>query len=168
MLSYHTAQLSDLPFIIDVYNSTVASRMVTADTQPVTVESRLGWFAQHHPQTRPLWLLKWHDKACGWVSLSSFYGRPAFNKTAEISLYLHTDFRGQKLGIPILEYVESVCPALGIETIMSFIFGHNHPSIKLFKQAGYAQWGFLPTIAELDETKRDLVILGKKIVANLA
>jgi len=35
-----TALESDLPAIVEIYNSTVPSRMVTADTEPVSVESR--------------------------------------------------------------------------------------------------------------------------------
>jgi phosphinothricin acetyltransferase len=34
----------DLPAIIDIYNATIPGRMVTADLEPITVESRLRWF----------------------------------------------------------------------------------------------------------------------------
>ena len=34
----------DLKEIVDIYNSTIASREVTADTEPVTVEDRRQWF----------------------------------------------------------------------------------------------------------------------------
>ena len=32
---------ADLPAIVEIYNATIAGRMVTADTSPVTVESRV-------------------------------------------------------------------------------------------------------------------------------
>lgn len=168
MLTYRNAELSDLPFIVDVYNSTIASRMVTADLHPIQIEDRLKWFHQHNPTTRPLWIIYQADLACGWVSLSSFYGRAAFNKTAEISIYLHPDFRGQQLGEQIITHVEKQCPLFGIETILSFIFHHNYPSVKLFSRLGYQQWGLFPEVAELDNTKRDLVIFGKKLLNNRA
>ena len=38
------AELSDLEFIIDVYNQTIPSRMVTADITPITVKDRIDWF----------------------------------------------------------------------------------------------------------------------------
>lgn len=40
MITYTDATLDDLPFIVDVYNSTIACRQITADLQPVSVESR--------------------------------------------------------------------------------------------------------------------------------
>lgn len=33
------ARLEDLPRIVEIYNSTIESRMVTADLEPVTVEA---------------------------------------------------------------------------------------------------------------------------------
>ena len=44
------ASEADLPAIVAIYNSTVPSRMVTADTEPVTVESRLAWFREDGKQ----------------------------------------------------------------------------------------------------------------------
>ncbi|CAN5380241.1 hypothetical protein BH11PSE11_BH11PSE11_26510 [soil metagenome] len=38
--AHRLARLEDLPAIVAIYNSTVASRQVTADTEPVSVESR--------------------------------------------------------------------------------------------------------------------------------
>ena len=38
------ADMFDLPVIVDIYNSTIASRMVTADFEPISVENRIQWF----------------------------------------------------------------------------------------------------------------------------
>lgn len=86
-ITYRDASIEDLPVIVDIYNSTIPSRMVTADTKPVTVEERLAWFKEHNTSKRPLWVVEYEDEICGWVSLQSFYGRPAYNATAEISIY---------------------------------------------------------------------------------
>ncbi|OCG37907.1 MULTISPECIES: GNAT family N-acetyltransferase [unclassified Gilliamella] len=163
MITYHDATLEDLSFIVDVYNSTIAGRQVTADTVSVSVESRLEWFYQHNPNNRPIWLIKYQDRPCGWISLSSFYGRPAFYKTVEISLYLHQDFRGKKIGQFMVDKIEQFAKQAGIEAIFCYVFRHNLPSVNLFKKMQYQQWGLLPKIAELDNVQRDLVILGKRL-----
>ena len=162
MITYTDATLDDLPFIVEVYNSTIASRQVTADLQQVSVESRFAWFEQHNPRKRPLWLIKYQNQPCGWVSLSSFYGRPAYDKTVEISIYIHQDFRCKKIGQTAVREIESFAKQVGIDAILSYVFGHNVPSIKLFEKMHYQQWALLPNIAELDGIKRDLVILGKR------
>jgi len=162
-LNFRTALLSDLPLIVDIYNTTIASRMVTADTAPVTVESRENWFHAHVPGKRPLWMVEADGQVAGWISLQSFYGRPAYNATVEISIYLHPDFRGKGLGKAVLSYAIEQCPALGVETLLGFIFAHNQPSLLLFEKMGFEEWAHMPDIAELDGIKRSLKILGKKV-----
>ncbi|MCM3237970.1 N-acetyltransferase family protein [Heyndrickxia oleronia] len=162
-ITFKDASIEDLPIIVDIYNSTIPSRMVTADTEPVSINDRLGWFNEHNPNKRPLWVVVYVGQICGWVSLQSFYGRPAYDATAEVSIYLHENFRGKGLGKKILKKVIEECPKLSIDTLLGFIFGHNEPSIGLFSSFGFEKWAHLPEVAVLDGIKRDLIILGKKI-----
>ncbi|MFJ5716459.1 GNAT family N-acetyltransferase [Neobacillus sp. NPDC093127] len=157
------AILSDIPAIIDIYNSTIPSRLATADLEPVSIESRVQWFNDHSPNFRPLWVVENQGDTCAWVSFQSFYGRPAYNATAEISIYIHPDFRGRKLGKFLIQKALEACPTLEIKTLLGFIFAHNEPSIKLFSNFGFETWAHLPKVAELDGVERDLLILGKRI-----
>ena len=52
------AQCEDLPEIVAIYNSTVASRQATADLQPVSVAEREAWFAAHQCEHRPLYVVR--------------------------------------------------------------------------------------------------------------
>jgi len=157
------AEKKDMPIIIDIYNSTIPGRMVTADLEPVSVDSRLQWFYDHSPEFRPLWVVETNGEICAWVSFQSFYGRPAYNATAEVSIYIHHNFRGKKLGKFLIQKAIDTCPELGIKTLLGFIFGHNEPSIKLFTSFGFEKWAHLPNVAELDGVERDLLILGKRV-----
>ena len=164
MYTVRDANISDLPDIVAIYNSTIAGRIVTADLEPVSVESRIPWFHEHSPSFRPLWVIEdAQGVICGWLSFQSFYGRSAYNGTAEISIYLHEDYRGKKLGRYFMEKAIAACPKLKIKTLLGFIFSHNQPSLKLFSSFGFEKWAHLPKVAELDEIERDLLILGKRI-----
>lgn len=155
---------ADLPGIVEIYNSTVPSRMVTADTEPVSVASRQAWYDAHQPARRPLWVCEDAEgRMAGWVSYSDFYGRPAYGATAELSIYLHADRRGQGLGRYLLEQAIAHAPQVGVTTLLGFIFGHNTPSLALFERHGFARWGDLPRVAVLDGIERDLVIVGRRL-----
>lgn len=161
---YRDAALQDLGGIVNIYNSTIASRLVTADTEPVTVESRLKWFEDHNPVKRPLWVVENAEgQMLGWVSFKSFYGRPAYDGTVEISIYLEENQRGKGLGKCVLGYAVARSPELGIKTILGFIFSHNEPSLKLFRHFGFEDWAMLPNIALLDEEERSLTIMGRRV-----
>src|SRR4051812_1165286 len=130
-LTYRNATIEDLPLIVDIYNSTVASRMVTADTEPVSAASRMRWFNEHAPDRRPLWIVEneQHD-VVGWASFQSFYGRPAYNATVEISIYLSERHRGLGYGKQVLQHCVRVAPDYGVKTLLGFIFAHNEPSLR--------------------------------------
>lgn len=163
-LSYTDASIQDLPEIVDIYNSTIASRMVTADTELVSVASKEKWFYDHNPIDRPLWIIRNENMdLIGWVSFQSFYGRPAYQKTAEISIYLASSQRGKGYGKRVLRDCLEKAPALNIHTILAYIFGHNTPSLSLFQGFGFEEWANLKDIAELDGVKRSLIILGKHL-----
>lgn len=163
LLSYRDATLDDLPAIVAIYNSTVASRQVTADLEPVSVASRVPWFQAHGPATRPLWVVEEAGRVVAWLSFSDFYGRPAYRHTSEVSIYLDEAVRGKGLGRQLLAAALQAAPALGIHSVLGFIFGHNEPSLRLFRGYGFETWGTLPRVAVLDGVERDLVILGKRV-----
>ncbi len=166
-MHFTKALITDLPLIVDIYNSTVASRMVTADTEKVTTNSKEKWFYEHNDTTRPLWIIEDHNnKSIGWASFQSFYGRPAYNGTAEVSIYIHEAMRGQGYGKKILQYCINEAASLQLHTILGYIFAHNEPSIKLFTQAGFEEWACLKDIAIMDDTFYSLKIFGKKVGSN--
>jgi L-amino acid N-acyltransferase YncA len=163
-MTYRNATLDDLPAIVEIYNSTIPGRMVTADIVPLKPEDKLTWFNKHNPQSRPIWIVQdEHEQIIGWVSFQDFYGRPAYKGTAEISMYLAEKFRGKGLGKKILAYAISKCPALGIDTLLGFIFKHNTISLRLFSEMGFEEWADLKDIALIENQRYSLIIMGKKI-----
>jgi phosphinothricin acetyltransferase len=161
--THRLAQRDDLPAIVAIYNSTIPSRQVTADTEPITVESRHAWFTEHTPEKRPLWIAEEGGHVIGWLSFSNFYGRPAYAGTAELSIYLAETARGKGLGAYFLSEAIAFAPTIAVHTLLGFIFGHNTPSLKLFEKFGFERWAHLPRVATLDGVERDLDILGKRV-----
>lgn len=166
-LTHRLATRADLARIVEIYNSTIASREVTADLEPISVASREPWFAEHSPRFRPLWVVELDaagDKEiAGWLSFSSFYGRPAYDGTAEVSLYIDERFRRAGIGRYLLVEAMAHAPKIGVHTLLGFVFGHNLPSLALFERYGFTRWAHLPRVALLDGVERDLVILGLRV-----
>src|SRR5687767_13229699 len=156
-----TAIESDLPAIVEIYNATIPSRMVTADLEPVTVEARRPWFAAHQTASRPIWVLCGaRGEVSAWLSFDSFYPRAAYDGTAMIAIYVAESQRRLGLGRHVLEQAIARAPALGLHTLLGYIFGHNTPSLRLFESKGFTRWAHLPRVAILDGVERDLVIVG--------
>ena len=163
------ARLEDLPRIVGIYNAAIPGRRATADTEPITVESRMDWFYAHNAGDRPLWVYVTQNEGdrmgtiLGWISLNSFYGRPAYQATTEVSIYVAPEAQGQGIGSCLLQKIIAHCQTSEIKTVMGFVFAHNDPSLNLLQKFGFEQWGYCPRIALLDGEEKDLVILGKRI-----
>ncbi|WP_055074282.1 GNAT family N-acetyltransferase [Pseudanabaena sp. 'Roaring Creek'] len=162
---------ADLSSIIEIYNAAIPSRLATADLEPITVESRRAWFRSHDDRY-PVWVMSVGDRhiysdrneqIVGWLSLQMFYGRPAYHKTAEVSIYIDPTYQNQGIGKQLLNYAIGQCPKLNISKMVGFIFAHNHPSLRLFKSFGFTEWGNLPQVAELDGIAQSLIVLGKVV-----
>ena len=160
-IAQRIATRGDLPRIVEIYNATIPSRMVTADTEPVTVESRIPWFEAHRPDFRPLWVVEQESYIAAWLSFSEFYGRPAYHKTAELSIYVAESCRRQGLGSYLLRHAIAHAPVLGVDRLIGYIYRHNLTSMRLFEKAGFSIWGELPGVTELDGVERDVIIVGR-------
>jgi len=109
-----------------------------------------------------LWVAEEKDEIAGWLSFSSFYGRPAYDGTCEVSVYLAPEHRGRGLGTELLKRCIEHAPKIKVTTLLGFIFGHNKPSLRLFDKMGFARWANLPRVAVLDGIERDLIIMGRR------
>ncbi|MCI1858514.1 MAG: GNAT family N-acetyltransferase [Sporolactobacillus sp.] len=154
----------DLPAIVAIYNSTIQGRMVTADTSEVSIQDRRPWFeAQRANPNRPLWVAERSGMICGWIALETFYGRPAYRGTVEVSLYIAPGFRRQGIGSLLLHRAIECAETYAIHTLLAFIFARNRPSLHLFTRSGFSQWGRLPKVAVLDGIGCDLIIMGRQV-----
>jgi phosphinothricin acetyltransferase len=157
------ATRADLPAIVEIYNAAIPGRMATADTAPVTVESREEWFRGFDPASRPIWVHEGDAGIQGWLGLRSFYGRPAYHRTVESAVYISPAHRRHGIAHALLGNALAACPSLGIANVLGFIFAHNAPSILLFERHGFTRWGLLPRVCEMDGVERDVAILGCRI-----
>jgi L-amino acid N-acyltransferase YncA len=163
------ATLQDLASIVEIYNSTIPSRTVSADTVPVSVEQRLPWFYEHDPARRPIRVAEEDGEVVGWLSLSDFYdARPAYNGTAEVGIYVREGHRRKGIGGRLLQETIGHAPDLGIKTLTAGAFAVNESSLKLFERFGFEEWAHFPRVAELDGAEIDLVVLGLRLEARTA
>jgi phosphinothricin acetyltransferase len=153
----------DLPAIMAIYNQAVLTRISTAQLTPVTMEDRKNWIGEHSPDRHPFWVADVDGEIAAWLTIKPFIPRCAYEGTVEISVYVADKFRRRGIARRFLEEAISRAPSLGISAMVGLIFGHNQPSLKLFQELGFERWGVLPRVARMEETERDLVIMGRHV-----
>lgn len=162
--SIRNATGADLPRIVEIYNASIPGRLATGDMQPVSVASRQAWFDAHSVEKYPLIVSERGNVIAGWGSLSAFHARASYRFTAEISVYIAPEHARKGVGAELTDELLRRCPELKIKSVVALIFGHNDPSLRLFRKKGFVTWGKLPCVADLDGIERDLDILGLRMV----
>ena len=155
----------DLPAIVEIYNAAIATRLATAQLEPVSVPERLPWFYEHSADRHPLLVMEVAQQIAGWLSFHPFTGRSAYRNTAEVSVYVHEEFRRRGLATALLKDAITRSGALELTALIGLILGHNRGSLELFERAGFERWGVLPRVVRLDGHAGDVVIVGREVGA---
>ena len=128
---------ADWPQVAAIYEQGIVSHKATfAQKAPeYTV-----WDAEHHPHTR-LVAETSDGIIAGWVAVAPSFARAVYNGVAEISIYIHDDFKHQGVGTMLLEAAAEESEKNGIWTLEALIFADNEPILKLFRKCGYVDLG---------------------------
>jgi phosphinothricin acetyltransferase len=161
-LTIRPAVETDLAEIVAIYNAAIPTRTATAQLELVTVEQQTPWFRAHGGR-HPIWVACDDDAMAGWLSVTPWSDRTAYDATAEISLYLAPAFQGRGIGARLVRYAIAQAPQLGIDTLIARAFGHNTASLKLFDRFDFQRWGVMRGIAVVDGVRRDVVCLGRRV-----
>jgi L-amino acid N-acyltransferase YncA len=157
---------ADLPAIVGIYNQSIPGGWSTADTCPIEVANRVEWFRTFSRDRRPVWVADLDGKVIAVTYLRSFYGgRPAYDSTAEISVYVASEYHRQGIGRRLKEFVIEQCPRLGVTTLLSIHFDHNTATEHINDSLGFERMGHLKEIASVNGQLRGAVISGLRIPA---
>lgn len=163
-LCIRNATEADLPAIVDIYNQSIPAGRSTADTKPITVAERVEWFRKFDSAKRPIWVAEVDGVVVATAYLSSFYGgRPAYDATAEVSVYVATAYHRRGIGRRFKQFVIEQCPRLGVTTLLSMHFDHNEATRRINESLGFQQMGHLTEIAMVQGQKRGLMIWALRI-----
>jgi len=138
------ATSADLPAINDIYNDAVEHATATFDLEPWTIQQRRAWLNEHAGNDRyPVLVAEVDGRVVGWASLSPFSDRKAYDITAESSVYVHSDFRGQGIGRTLFGAILDAGRAAGLHSVVGRVSADNAVSIALSESIGYETVGVI-------------------------
>lgn len=113
-------------------------------------------------------MVEYEGELIGWLSLGNFYdGGPAYQATAEVGVYIKEGHKGKGICRTLIEEVVKRASESDIETLTAGAFAQNEPSVELFESFGFEKWARFPEVAEIDGSKKDLVVLGLKVIGEV-
>ena len=127
----------DLSAIKDIYNYAVLNTTATYDINPRDDKYFANMLSEH---TGKYLLAVYEDNGdiIGYVALSQFSRRDAYDITAELSVYVKNDCQNRHIGTQLMEYALSYAQTENrFLTIVSLITSDNEHSIYLHKKFGF-------------------------------
>lgn len=138
------AREGDMPALLAIYNDAVEHSVATFDLKPRSAEAGAAWLAEH-TEHHPLFVAELaNGTPVGYASLSPYRSMPAYDSTAELSLYIHPDYQHRGLGRAIAEHILAVARAdARLHLIVSVITASHTASIALHEKLGFRLCGTL-------------------------
>lgn len=131
------ATVLDLPAVKEIYNYAVLNTTATYDINPRDDKYFADMLSEH---TGKYLLAVYEDNGdiIGYVALSQFSRRDAYDITAELSVYVKADCQNKHIGTQLMEYALSYAQTENrFLTIVSLITSDNEHSIYLHKKFGF-------------------------------
>lgn len=143
------ATASDLPAIMEIYNEQVLHGVATFDTEPVdTPAKQSAWLAKHPPERYPVLVAEEDERVIGWASLSRWSERCAYDRSAEVSEYVHKDHRGRGVGSELLRELIARARVIGLGVLLARITGESAASLRMHADHGFTRVGTMRRVGQ--------------------
>ena len=154
------AEADDLLAIADIYNDAILNSTATFEVEPWTPEQRDRWFREHsHPYA--VLVAVQGGAVLGWASLSPFRSKPAYRFTAEDSVYVRDQHRGEGIGAPLLARLLEVGARNGFHSVIARIADGNPASLRLHRRFGFRRAGVEREVGYKFDRWLDVVVMQK-------
>ena len=134
------ATSSDAAAIAAIYNHAVERTTASFDTEPKSAEDRAGWLSGR-AERHPVIVSEDAGEVVGWGALSPYSERPAYDATAEISIYVAEGRHRRGIGRTLSRELLAMAPSLGLHVILARICTENEASIEMVRSLGFRDAG---------------------------
>ena len=146
-LIFQTAAENDLTAMLELYNFYIVNTTATFDHGKITPEEFRQRLFIGHEKYR-IYIIRLRDETVGFCFLTQYRNKAAYDRTAEIGLYLNPEFTGKGIGDEAITFLEKIAVSNGIRVIIASISGENTASSKLFQKMGYEKCAHYKHVGE--------------------
>lgn len=130
--------------MLAIFNHEIAHSTALYEVEPRTLDSMDVWFAN---KTAGAWpVIAAEDEAgqlLGFASYGTFRAYPAFDHTAEHSVYVASPHQRRGIGRALMHRLMDLAREDGLHVLVGAIDSENHASIALHEALGFERVGHL-------------------------
>jgi phosphinothricin acetyltransferase len=154
----------DLPVVKEIFDYYILHSTATFHSEKITLPELEEMIYLDNPRY-PSFLIRDGpaDEVIGYCFLSHYKKRQAYNRTAEVSIYIKPGSTGKGIGTTAMKIIEEAAKAGGIHVLVGTLCSENHASIRLLEKTGYTKAAHLRNVGEKFGKILDVVIYQKEI-----
>jgi L-amino acid N-acyltransferase YncA len=160
LIATRLATEDDLGSIMDIYNEAILFTTATFDTEIKDLKDRLRWF-RNRDENFPVIVALYQGKIAGYAALNKWSDRKAYDITAEISVYVHSLYRGKGIGKLLIQTIIAIGEQTRLKTIIARITEGNDHSIYLHERNGFQLIGTLRKVGQKFGKLLDVTMMQK-------
>lgn len=150
-----TANLSDIPRVLEIYNQGIEERKSTFETRLREERDILPWLDSGYPFI----VVEYGRKVEAFAVSFPYSLRECYSGIAEFSVYVWKGSRSKGLGRAAMNFLMRECEKAGFHKLVSRIFTDNIASRNLLSTVGFREVGIYEKHGKLEGKWRDTVIV---------
>jgi phosphinothricin acetyltransferase len=158
-MTIHSRKMTpeDWPAVARIYAEGISTGNATFQTD---VPSWDDWDRAHVKSCRIVALAG--DEVAGWAALTPVSERCVYGGVAEVSVYIGEAFRGQGIGLQLLQELVAESETNKFWTLQAGIFPENSGSVHIHEKAGFRIVGRREKIGRMQDVWRDTLLLERR------
>jgi L-amino acid N-acyltransferase YncA len=131
----------DFESIAAITNYYILHTPIHFSTEPVTGQAlHDAWFPKRETYPYLVWCDA-DDRVIAYAKAGQWRERAAYDKTAEVGIYVEHGLGGKGVGTPLYQTLVEACSAAGFHTLVAGIALPNEPSVRLHERCGFVPLG---------------------------
>lgn len=157
------ATMEDVPAILEIYNHAIRNTTAVYTYDETTLSERQQWLEAKQVADIPVYVYVQKEKVVGFATYGSFRNWPAYQYTAEHSVYVHPDYHRMGIASFLLERIEETLKVNGYQTVIAGIDASNHGSRLLHERRDFEHVGTLNKVGYKFDQWLDLAFYQKQL-----
>ncbi|MBN1952937.1 MAG: N-acetyltransferase [Bacteroidales bacterium] len=161
-MEFNKLQAADLKGILKIYNYYVLKDTATFHTEQLSLDDLRQMIPMGEDRYQT-YVMKEAGQVVGYGYYGRYKNRKAYDRTAEVSIYIHPDARHRGYGIACLNLLEDEARKAGISVLIGVISAENSRSVRLFEKQGFEKCAHLKGVGEKFNRILDVVFFQKNL-----
>lgn len=154
---------ADIDQILEIWNREIRETLITFNSAEKTEDDLAALLKQKATDSQPFLVTEQDNEILGFATYGQFRGGVGYRHTAEHTVVLAPNARGQGVGRHLMQAVETHAKENGFHSMWAGVCAENPDAVAFHKRLGYTEIAQLPEVGFKFGRWLDLILMQKHL-----